>query len=411
MERNDEIITALDIGTTKIVVVIARAGSNGELEILGVGNQHSFGLNKGVITNIEKTVNSIQKAVKEAELMAGEQVTMMHVGVAGGHIKSYNSHGVVTFNHKGEESEITDEDVDRVIQTAQGISLPEDREIIHVIPQMFVVDGQDEILNPRGMSGVRLEVEAHLVTCSKTATNNIRRAVSRAGYEVADIILQPLASAEAVLNDDEKELGAVVIDMGGGTTDAIMYIRNAIWATHVVPLGGNNVTRDISFGLKTPNHSAELIKKQSGVSLKESVEERDCTEIPRVGGRKPVTVQRRTLAEIIEPRMAEIFTLIRDELQASGFSDRIHAGIVLTGGASMCESTDMLAERIFDQPVRVGKPESLSGLQDKVASPVYATAVGLARFGLENTGAYMPRSEKSENPFSKIGDFFKSFFG
>jgi len=407
----NKIIAALDIGTTKICVIIARCKEDGALEIKGIGLQPSYGLSKGVIVNIDATVNSIKKAVEEAELMAGVEVKELFVGIAGGQVKGINSRGVIAIGGRSDQAEISRDDIARVINTAQSVSIEPDKEIIHVIPQEFIVDNQDGIMDPLGMCGVRLEVEAHMVTCLKSATANIRKAVNRAGYETADIILQPIASAEAILNSDEKELGAIVIDIGGGTTDVVMYIGNSIWFTHVIPLGGNNVTKDISFGLRAPTNSAEIIKKQSGVADESIVDEEDYTSIPRVGGREPIKVSRKTLARIIEPRMAEIFSLAREVLQKTNYMERIHAGIILTGGASLCEGTTELAEKIFDQPVRIGSPVNVSGLKEKVDSPAYATAIGLIRFGANNAEEYRPSvSGSSENIFEKIKLFFREWF-
>jgi cell division protein FtsA len=382
--------------------------------VIGVGVQNSIGLSKGVIVNIESTVNAIKKAVEEAELQAGVEVTQLYVGIAGGQIEGINSRAVIAIAGKAGESEIGEDDISRAIATAQSISLQPTREVLHVIPQEFRVDDQDGILDPRGMSGSRLEVQIHVVTCLKSVTANIRKAVHQAGYEVADIVLQPIASAEAILHEDEKELGALVIDIGGGTTDVLMYIANSIWFTHVVPLGGSNVTRDIAYGLRTPNVSAELIKKQYGSAMEESVDEGEYVSIPLVGDREPVKVKKRAIAQIIEPRMEELFGLVLKAVEKTNYLDKVGAGAVLTGGASLCEGCDQLAEKILKMPVRVGYPKKISGLTDKVSSPIFSTAIGLARYALSASGAEHRETRESVGPrggtFRKIGDFFKDFF-
>ena len=404
----DRIITSLDIGTTKICVVIAKVLEDNRLDIIGFGHERSYGLNKGVIINIDSTVNSIKKAVEEAELMAGVEVQSLTVGIAGGQVEGINSRGVIAVSSR--ESEIEEEDIARVLSTAQSISIPSDKEILHVIPQEFIVDDQASIMNPLGMSGVRLEAEVHLVMCMESATNNIRKSVTRAGYEVEEIVLQPIASAEAVLNDDEKELGAVVVDIGGGTTDVLMYISNSIWYTDVITLGGNSVTKDISYGLRTPNTSAEMIKKQYGAAMGEIIDENDYFNVPLVGGRPPAKVSRKMLAEIIEPRMEEIFNLIKQALEKTGYLNKVAAGVVLTGGASQCEGTIQIAERILNQPARVGSPIQVKGLVEKVSNPTFATAVGLARFVAGGSDEYRPKARAKDSLWSKVGEFLREFF-
>ncbi|HBE01832.1 MAG TPA: cell division protein FtsA, partial [Spirochaetia bacterium] len=308
--------------------------------------------------------------------------------------------------------ENTEEDVERVINTARSVSIPADREIIHVIPQEFVVDDQDGIHNPVGMSGVRLEAEVHIVTGAVSAAQNIIKSVNRAGYEVADIILEPMASAEAVLNDDEKELGAAVIDIGGGTTDLVIIVENAIWHTAVIPIGGNHVTSDISFGIRTPNQSAELIKKQFGSALCDAVDENDYIEVPLVGGRPPKKLARKMLSKIIEPRIEEIFTLAAQEIKKNNYYERLAAGTILTGGSALLENICDTAERILEHPVRVGQPKGITGLSESVNSPIYSTAVGLALLGIRGEGS--GREEKRDNAISGIRErmsrWFKEFF-
>lgn len=417
MTPENNIVAALDIGTTKVCVVIARLKDDGTLEVIGVGVQNSIGLSKGVIVNIEQTVTAIKKAVEEAELQAGVEVTSLYVGIAGSHIEGINSRAVIAIAGRAGETEITEDDINRAIATAQSISLQAGREILHVIPQEFRVDDQDGILDPRGMTGSRLEVQIHVVTCLKSATANIRNAVQRAGYEVADIVLQPIASAEAILHEDEKELGSLVIDIGGGTTDVLMYIANSIWFTHVVPLGGTNVTRDLAYGLRTPNVSAEIIKKQYGSAFEEGVDENEFVSIPLVGDREPAKVKKRAIAQIIEPRMEELFSLVLKAVEKTDYLDKVGAGAVLTGGASLCEGADRLAEKILKMPVRIGSPRKISGLADKVGSPIYATAIGLARYALSMGGEGQSRDNirgrnqaSSGGAVRRIGDFFKDFF-
>ena len=404
----DKVIASLDIGTTKICVVIAKLHENNDLEIIGLGHESSYGLSKGMIINIDSTVKSIKKAVEEAELMAGVEVSGLTVGIAGGQIEGINSRGVIAISRK--DAEITEDDIRRVIDTAQSVSIPADKEILHVIPQEFIVDELEGIMDPLGMSGVRLEAEVHLVTCLKSATNNIRKAVTRAGYEVDEIVLQPIASAEAVLNDDEKELGAVVVDIGGGTTDLLMYIGNSIWYTHVIPLGGSNVTKDVSYGLRTPNTSAEMIKKQYGSALGEIIDDNDYFEVPLVGGRPPDKVSRKMLANIIEPRIEELFSMVKEALEKTNYLSKIAAGVVLTGGGSQCEGTVQLVEKVLGQPTRVGSPVNVTGLSDKINDPMFATAVGLARFTAGENDDYRPGMSASNTIFNKIAGFFKEFF-
>ncbi|MBN8214989.1 MAG: cell division protein FtsA [Spirochaetes bacterium] len=379
-------VASLDIGTTKVCVLIARQNADGALEVMGVGIKNSIGVQKGMIVNIDQTVESIRKAVEDAELQAGVEVTELHTGIAGGLIEGINSKAVIAVSGRGGEQEITMADIERVVAAAQGVTLQSGREVLHVLPQEFRVDDQDGILDPKGMLGSRLEVHVHIVTCQKSTTANIRRAVSLAGYQVADIVLQPIASAEAILNEDEKELGAVVIDIGGGTTDILMYIANSIWSTHVIPLGGSNVTSDIAYGLRTPKMSAELLKKQFGSAVAEGVEESELIQVPIVGDQEAAKVPKRMLAQIIEPRLEEIFAQVKTALEKTGYLDKIGAGVVLTGGASQCDGTAQLARRVLNMPVRSGRPRRLAGLADKVAGPEYATVTGLARYALSQGG-------------------------
>lgn len=374
----EDIIVGLDIGTTKVCAVIGELDED-RVEIIGVGTSLSHGLRKGVVVNIDSTVKSIENAISEAELMAGVEVSSVFTGIAGGHIKGMNSHGVIAIS-RGRE--VTQSDVERVIDAAKAVSIPLDREVIHVLPQQFIIDGQDGIKEPIGMSGVRLEVEIHIVTGAVTSAQNIIKCVNRAGFEVEDIVLEPLAAAYAVLTEDEKDLGIVLVDIGGGTTDIAIFIDGSIWHTGVLSIGGDNVTKDISVGLRTPIVEAEKLKIDYGSCMSSLIKEGEVITIPSVGEQKERKLPRQVLAEIIEPRMEEIFSLINQEIRMTGYENLITSGIVLTGGASMLEGTCALAERVFDLPVRIGTPFGVSGLVDVVNSPLYSTGVGLVNYGM-----------------------------
>jgi len=355
--------------------------------VVGVGTAPSRGLRRGVVVNIDSTVEAIKIAVAEAEQMAGVEVGGVYAGVAGGHIKGTNSRGVVAVS--GKDREVSAADVARVVEAARALNLPQDREIIHVLPQSFSVDDGDGVREPVGMSGVRLEVEVHIVTGAVTAVQNVVRSVNRAGLAVHDIVLEPLASAEAVLYDDERELGVLVIDIGGGTTDAALYRDGAIWHTAILPLGGDHITNDIAIGLRTPMADAEDLKKRYGCALTALVPAEETVDVPSVGGRKPRQLSRQVLSEIVQPRVEEIFTLVARELARAGLQDAPTAGVVVTGGTSIMEGVPELAEAVFDQPVRRGAPLGVGGLADVVRSPIYSTAVGLAVYGARAR----PRSE------------------
>jgi len=373
------LIAGLDVGTTKICAVIVELAPQGGLNIIGVGTSPSRGLRKGVVLNIDATVEAIRKAVGEAEAMAGVEVESVFAGVAGGHIRGINSRGVVAVS--GKRKEVSLADMERALEAARAINLPPDREIIHVLPQTFVVDDQDGVKEPIGMSGVRLEVEVHIVTGAVTSVQNVVRSVNRAGLAVQDIVLQPLASAEAILSADEKELGVLLVDLGGGTTDVALFRDGAIWYTGVLALGGDHVTNDIAVGLRTPMAEAEQLKKRDGCALTALVREEETVEVPSVGGRKPRVLSRRILSEIIQPRVKEIFTLVARELAQAGLQGAATTGVVATGGTSLLEGVPELAERVFDLPVRRGIPEGVGGLAEVVKSPIYATGVGLALYG------------------------------
>ena len=411
-EQKQDIVVGLDLGTTKVCTIIGEQDDDGQVHIIGVGTTPSTGLKKGSVVNIEQTIASIKKSVQDAERMAGVDVSSAFAGVAGGHIKGLNSRGVIAVSRK--DKEITEEDRERVIEAAQAIAIPLDREIIHVIPQEYIVDDQDGIKNPVGMSGVRLEAEVHVVTGAVTSVQNIVRSVERAGLQVADIILQPLASSEAILSPDEKELGVVLIDIGGGTTDIAVFINGSLWHTGIITLGGALVTSDVAVGLRTPNTEAESIKIQYGCTYTAMVKEEEEITVPGVGGRPDRRMPRRVLSEIIEARMEEIFELVAAELKKHGFEDRIPAGAVITGGAALMEGVAELAEKILQLPVRIGSPKRVGGLTDVVSNPSYSTAVGLVLMGMPAQSASGGKKGSSFSPgdaFGNILNRMKKWFG
>jgi len=378
--KKEELVVGLDIGTTKICALVAEISKTGDIEIIGIGTHPSYGLRKGVVVNIEGTVNSIKKAGEEAELMAGVELDSVYAGIAGGHIRGFNSHGVVAVKEK----EVTNRDIQRAVDAATAVAMPLDREVIHVLPQEFIVDDQDGIRDPLGMSGVRLEVKVHIVTGAVTSAQNIVKSCNRAGLNVNDIVLQQLASSEAVLTPDEKELGVALVDVGGGTTDLAIYYQGSIKHTSVIALGGNHVTNDIAVGLRTPTKEAEMIKRRYGCAMASLVKANETVEVPGIGGREPRILSRKILSEIIQPRVEEIFSLIRQEIKRSGIEDLIASGIVVTGGASIMEGIQNIGEQVFELPVRIGVPTGVGGLVDVVSSPIYSTAVGLVLYGSKN---------------------------
>jgi cell division protein FtsA len=377
------LIVALDIGTSKVVAIVGEVNPAKEIEIIGIGSHPSRGLKKGVVVNIESTVESIQRAVEEAELMAGCQIHSVYAGIAGSHIKSLNSHGIVAIRDK----EVTSSDVERVIDAARAVAIPADQKIIHVLPQEFIIDEQEGIREPVGMSGVRLEAKVHLVTGAVSAAQNIIKCVRRCDLEVDDVILEQLASSHSVLSDDEKELGVCLVDIGGGTTDIAIFTEGAIRHTAVIPIAGDQVTNDIAVALRTPTQHAEDIKIKYACALTQLANADETIEVPSVGDRPPRRLARQTLAEVVEPRYEELFTLIQAELRRSGFEEICAAGIVLTGGTSKMEGVIDLAEEIFHMPVRLGVPQGVFGLVDVVRNPIFATGVGLLLFGQHNRGA------------------------
>jgi len=399
------LVVGLDLGTTKICAVVGEV-VEGQVNIIGLGNVPSKGLRKGVVVNIESTVQSIKKAIEEAELMAGCHITSVYAGIAGGHIRGINSHGVIAIKNR----EIGPSDVKRVIDAASAVAIPMDREVIHIIPQEFVVDDQDGIKDPVGMSGVRLEGRVHIITGAITSAQNIIKCANRAGLDVDDIVLEQLGSSDAVLTPEEKELGVAIIDIGGGTTDLVIFANGSIKHTSVISLAGNHITNDISMGLRTPLEEAEKIKKRYGCSLTSMVRKDETIEVPSVGGRKPRILSRQTLAEIIEPRVEEILTLVHNEVLKTGYKNLISSGVVLTGGSAILEGAPELAEQVFNLPVRRGAPIAIGGLVDLVNSPMYATGVGLVLYGSRNkVQARFRVGEK--NIFSKVTHRMKEWIG
>ena len=400
MRHRDNIIVGLDIGTTKICALAAEF-SGGPLKIVGFGQAPSEGIRKGVVVNIEKTVGAIRQAIRECELMSGTSIKEVLAGIAGHHIQGINSHGMVAVNNN---RTVTDEDIRRVIEAAHAISIPNDREILHILPQDFIVDDQDGVQSPLGMSGIRLEVDVHIVTCSATSAQNIVKCCNMAGLDVSNIVLEPLASAQAVLSEDEKELGVVLVDIGGGTTDLVIYTSGSIVHTSVLALGGNHLTKDIGIGLSTPLAEAEALKHEHGVALSHLVEPDTMIEVASVGGRRTRTLDKRLLAEVIEPRFREIFELVRREIDRSGYGNVIASGVVITGGSSLMPGADELAAEILKLPARVGFPEDTTGMTDTVYSPMHATGVGLLRYGMGNNNGYLPQFHADA---SVVGRFSK----
>ncbi len=381
-KEHGNLIAGLDIGTTKTCVVIGEINCDGKLDVIGFGSKPSKGLRRGVVVNIDSTVASIKGALEEAQEMAGVEVESVYVGIAGGHLQGFNSRGVVAVSNK--DKEVRQDDVRRVIDAASAVNIPLDREIIDILPLEYIVDDQDGIKEPIGMSGVRLEAEVHIVTGAVTSIQNIIKSVMKAGLEVEDIILEQLASSEATLCDDEKELGTVLVDIGGGTSDMAIYIDGSVVHTAVLSLGGDHFTNDISVGLRTPVAEAETLKCNYGCALAGMVSDNESVEVPSVGGRAPRQLSRQVLCEIIEPRAEEIFSLIERHISDSGYKNLVAGGIVLTGGAAIMEGVPELAGQILGLPIRRGYPQNIGGLVDVVNSPQYATGVGLALYGANN---------------------------
>jgi len=403
MEKN--LIVGLDIGTSKVVAIVGEITPDDEVEIIGLGSHPSRGLKKGVVVNIESTVQSIQRAVEEAELMSGCQIHSVYAGIAGSHVRSLNSHGIVAIRDK----EVTTVDVERVIDAARAVAIPADQKILHILPQEFIIDEQESIREPVGMSGVRLEAKVHMVTGAVSAAQNIIKCVRRCGLEVDDIILEQLASSHSVLTDDEKELGVCLVDIGGGTTDIAVFTEGAIRHTAVIPIAGDQVTNDIAVALRTPTQHAEEIKIKYACALTQLANADETIEVPSVGERPDRRLARQTLAEVVEPRYEELFTLIQAELRRSGFEDLCAAGIVLTGGSSKMEGAVELAEEIFHMPVRLGVPQYVSGLVDVVRNPIHSTGVGLLLFGYNNR-AVRESEARMGNGFKSVWNRMKNWF-
>ncbi|MEO8204000.1 MAG: cell division protein FtsA [Betaproteobacteria bacterium] len=372
-KETKQLVVGLDIGTSKVVALVADVMPDGRLEVLGMGSHESKGLKKGVVVNIESTVNAIQRALEEAELMADCKIASVFTGIAGSHIKSFNSTGMVAIKDR----EVTALDVERVIETARAVNIPTDQQILHVLRQEFIIDGQEDVREPIGMSGVRLEVKVHIVTGAVSSAQNIVKCVRRCGLEVNDLILQPLASSRAVLSEDEMDLGVCLVDIGGGTTDIAIFTHGAIRHTAVIPIAGDQITSDIAMALRTPTPDAETIKIRHGVALRQLADANEMVEVPGIGERPPRMMSRQTLAEVIEPRVEELFSLVQRVLRESGFEELLSSGVVLTGGSATMSGMVELGEEIFHMPVRIGLPVYSGGLADVVRNPRYATAMGL----------------------------------
>lgn len=405
MAKNENLIVGLDIGTTKVCAIVGEMEDD-RMNIVGIGSHPSRGLRKGVVVNIESTVDAVKKAVEEAELMGGCNITSVYVGISGAHIKGLNSRGIVAIKDR----EVKHSDAKRVVDAAQAVAIPLDREVLHVIPQEYTIDDQEGVKDPIGMSGIRLEAKVHIVTAAATATQNIVKCCNRAGLNVQNLILQQLAASEAVLGQDEKELGVALIDIGGGTCDISIFCSGSIIYTAVLPLGGNHLTNDVAVGLRSPVQEAEKIKQKYGCVLSSLVQREETIEVPSVGGRNPRILSRQILSEILEPRVEEIFQLVQQELARSGFEERLAAGIVLTGGCSVLEGMPELAEQIFNLPVRRGEPKGVGGLIDVVRNPMYATSVGLAMLGSkgEDEKKYKVQEKKG---YSRFKGRMKELFG
>jgi len=407
MARREDLIVGLDIGTTKICAIVAERTENG-LDVVGMGTHPSRGLRKGVVVDIEATVSSIKQAVEEAELMADCEISSVYAGIAGGHIDGFNSHGIVAVKDR----EVSRGDVRRVIDAAKAVAIPMDREVIHIIPQEFIIDDQDGIREPLGMSGVRMEAKIHIVTAAVTSAQNIVKCANKAGLNVVDIVLEPLASAEAVLAGDERDLGVCLVDIGGGTTDIAVFAEGSIKHTSVLGLGGYHITNDIAVGLRTPFDEAERIKKRFGMASARYLGSDDVLSVPSVGGRRPREISRKILCEIIEPRVDEILSLARQEVEKAGLERRIPSGVVLTGGCSSLAGIADLAEEIFEAPVRLGSPCRVGGLQDVVRSPMYATGVGLVLYGCAQSSGRGPSRFRirDESIFRRVKQRMRDWF-
>lgn len=404
-----KMIVGLDIGTSKVVAIVGDITPEGVVEVVGIGSHPSRGMKKGVVVNIESTVQSIQRAIEEAELMAGCQIHSVYAGIAGSHIRSLNSHGIVAIKDR----EVFSADLDRVIDAAQAVAIPADQKVLHILPQEYIIDSQEGIKEPLGMSGVRLEAKVHLVTCAVNAAQNIEKCIRRCGLEVEDIILEQLASSYAVLTEDEKELGVCIVDIGGGTTDIAIFTEGSIRHTGVIPIAGDQVTNDIAMALRTPTQHAEEIKIKYACALAQLAGVDETIKVPSVGERPPRDLSRQALAEVVEPRYDELFTLVQAELRRSGFEHLLAGGVVLTGGTSKMEGVVELAEEIFHMPVRLGMPQGVSGLADIVKNPIYSTGVGLLQYGLKQHVSGKPgggKAKSTQSLLSRTKQWFQGNF-
>jgi len=403
-DRN--LIVGLDIGTSKVAAIVGEINDSGEVEVIGIGSTPSRGLKKGVVINLESTVNSIQRAVEEAELMAGCEITSVYAGIAGSHIKSLNSHGIVAIRDK----EVSQYDINRVIDSARAVAIPADQKILHILPQEFIIDMQEGIKEPIGMSGIRLEAKVHMVTGSVSAAQNIIKCIRRCELDVDDIVLEQLASCSSVLTEDEKELGVCLIDIGGGTTDIAIFSHGAIKHTAVIPIAGDQVTNDVAVALRTPTQNAEEIKKLHACALTQLADVNEMIDVPSIGDRPSRQISKQNLAEIIEPRYEELMLLVQAELRRSGYEGLIAAGMVLTGGSSKVTGLVELAEEIFHMPVRLGFPQHVSGLTDVVQNPIYSTGVGLLIYGKDHFLSNEQLLETNEGIFSRMKSWFQNNF-
>jgi cell division protein FtsA len=405
MPKNGYIV-GFDIGTKKIAAIIGEITEEKKVEIIGIGTAESKGLRKGVVVNLDTTVEAIKKAQEEAELMAGVEIDSAFIGLSGAHIKSFNSRGVIAVS--GKNREISREDIKRVIDQSKAVSIPPDREIIHIIPQEFVVDEQDGIKDPLGMSGIKLEVNVHIVTGAVTSVQNLRTCVARAGVEIEQLILNQIATSTSTLTHDEMELGVGLIDIGGGTTEVAIFERGSLWYTSIIPIGGDNFTNDIAVGLRTPIPEAEKIKKKFGCVTSPLEDEQETIEVPSVGrGKKPRILSRQILADIIHPRAEEIFRLVDNDIKRMGYEKSLNSGIVLTGGTALLEGLEEIAEEIFDLPVRRGDPSGIGGLVDRVNTPDYATSVGLILYGYSQWKEKGISKDRKKDFWAKLKDWLK----
>ena len=402
MEGTPRRVVGLDIGTSKVAAIVGEVDRNGDIEVVGIGSHRSHGLRKGVVVNIESTVQAIQRATEEAELMSGVHIDSVYAGIAGSHIRGINSHGIVAIR----DDEVHAQDVDRVIDAARAVAIPADQRVLHVLPQEYLIDHQEGVKEPLGMSGVRLEAKVHLVTCAVNAAENVIKCIERCGFTVNDLILEQLASSYAVLTDDERDLGVCLVDIGGGTTDIAVFTGGGIRHTAAIPIAGDQATSDIAMTLPTPTRHAEEIKIKYACALNRLVHPDETINVQGIGDRPPRTLPRQVVAEVVEARYEELFTLIKGELQRGGYEDVIASGIVLTGGSSQLEGVVELAERVFEMPVNIGTPRNVGGLGDIVSNPIYATGVGLLVYGREE-GSRDRKESKPGGLLARIGQWFR----